>query len=106
MSLSECLACRTPVNFLSNNHFNLKRRFGTVAFTVEYYRYGEVKIQIWRVAIANVSTDSALQLSVVAASPFTGYLHKHLCSCNISEDYGQKPRRVSCCMRRGTTYKS
>ena len=79
------------MNFLSNNHFNLKRKFGTAAFTVEYYRYGEVKFQVRRVAIANISTDSALQLSVVAASPFTGYLHKHLCSCNISEDYGQEP---------------
>ena len=41
-------------------------------------------------AIADLFTVSALQLPVVAAGPLTGYLHKHLCSCNLSEDYGQK----------------
>ena len=33
---------------------------------------------------------SALQLPVLAAGSLTGDLHKHLCSCNVSEDYGQE----------------
>ena len=38
--------------------------------------------------------DSTLQLPIVAAGSLTGDLHKYLCSCNLSEDYGQESRRV------------
>lgn len=42
------------------------------------------------IVIADLFAVSALQFPVLAAGPLTSDLHKHLCSCNLSEDNGQE----------------